>query len=166
MKKTTFNINNKSNNTFRTNNTKSLDDLILAGVIKNNKYLFDTTPRIKTSTIRINNIAGGYIDDLYRAAVSDKHNTIGFGGIYDSILKDNKFINAAKFLANYKSNKTHKYALNTLYYTNDGTPVTFYDDEIQIGYDIYKYDRFGDIDFLNELTPSVKKIIINININL
>ena len=166
MKKTTFNINNKSNNTFRTNNTKSLDDLILAGVIKNNKYLFDTTPHIKTSTIRINNIAGGYIDDLYRAAVSDKHNTIGFGGIYDSILKDNKFINAAKFLANYKSNKTHKYALNTLYYTNDGTPVTFYDDEIQIGYDIYKYDRFGDIDFLNELTPSVKKIIINININL
>ena len=152
MKHYTFDINNKkSNTTFRTNNTtKSLDDLILAGVINSNKYLFKKD---------------NYIDRLYRDAVSD-HNGYTIDINYRSGLKDNSFINAAKFLASYSTNRTHKFTLNKLYYLTDGTPVIFYDDEIQIGYDIYKYNQFGNIDFLNTLTPSIKKTIINITINL
>lgn len=170
MKKYTFNIkDNKSNTTtFRTNNRKSLNDIIAADIIKKNPSLFGHTGLY--NNISLDNdylVDSDYIDDLYRSCVSDhntaKRTTIIFNR---SGLKDNAFINAANFLANYKSHKTHKYALNTIYYTADHTPVVFYEDEIQIGYDIYKYDQFDDIDFLNGLTTETKKIIINISIKL
>ena len=170
MKKYTFNIkDNKSNTTtFRTNNRKSLNDIIATDIIKKNPSLFGHIGSY--NNISLNNgylVDSDYTDDLYRSCVSDhnteKRTTIIFNR---SGLKDNAFINAANFLANYKSHKTHKYALNKLYYTIDNIPVVFYEDEVQIGYNIYKYDQFDDIDFLNGLTTETKKIIIKISIKL
>lgn len=174
MKNYTFNIkNNKSNTTtFRTNNHKSLDDIIAADIIKEAKSLFKTTSptlNILGKKYHTNNtylIDDDYIDDLYRSCGGDNNKKVTTIILNRSGLKDNKFINAANFLANYKSNKTHKFALNTLYYTTDNIPVIFYDDEIQIGYETFSYDAFSNIDFLNNLAPKTKKVIIEINIKL
>ena len=174
MKNYTFNIkNNKSNTTtFRTNNHKSLDDIIAADIIKEAKSLFKTTSptlNILGKKYYTNNtylIDDDYIDDLYRSCGGDGNKKVTAIILNRSGLKDNKFINAANFLANYKSNKTHKFALNTLYYTTDNIPVIFYDDEIQIGYETFSYDAFSNIDFLNSLAPKTKKVIIEINIKL
>lgn len=140
-------------NTFHFNNTKPdyskiLDDIILADIIDKNDYLFKTK--------------NSYLDDIL---------------INAKTTKDDDYEKATKFLANYKKYKSIyniPFKLNTKYTLSDGTPIIFYDDEIQIGFDIYKYNNFGDIAFINGLTPSKKKIIIdiyttggiNININL
>lgn len=154
MKTYTFNTNEFKNNnniiidTFRTeahyDYSKMLDDIIAADVIKKNTYLFDTTPSINIS----------------------------------SNLKDEttEFIKAAKFLATYKEPKKEnklKFIIGKTYKLIDGTPIIFYDDEIQIGFDVFKYSDFAMSTFLEHLKPSTKKIIIdiytksnNININI
>ena len=76
------------------------------------------------------------------------------------------FLKAANFLANYKEpkNKLH-FIIGRTYYLSDNTPIIFYDDEIQIGFDVFKYSDFGSIDFINAITPSAKKTIIDIYTN-
>lgn len=72
---------------------------------------------------------------------------------------------AILFLANYKKyKKIYKipYTLNKMYTLSDGTPIIFYDDEIQIGFDTYSYSNFNSASFINSLTPKKKNIIINI----
>ena len=44
-------------------------------------------------------------------------------------------------------------------------PVIFYDDEIQIDRDIYTYDDFENLAFLNTLSAPKKKLIIDIYTN-
>lgn len=109
-----------------------LDDIITSDVIKKNNYLFDT----------------------YTPSFT-------FGGT----LKSDKFTKAAKFLANYKKYKkldTIPFIFGKMYELNDGTRIVFYDDEIQIDADTYKYSDFTDFTFLNGLTTNKKKTIINI----
>jgi hypothetical protein len=118
--------------------SKILDDIILADVIDKNSYLFET----KTNE--------DYLSDIILNA-NRKKNT--------------KLENAINFLANYKKPKKSyilPFKLNTTYTLADGTPIIFYDDEIQIGFDYYKYSDFSDLSFINALTPSKKKIIIDI----
>lgn len=132
--------NNKNNNIINngsTNYSSILDDIIVSDVIKKNSYLF--------------NSYNDYLDDL----------------LTSKPLKDDnlEFIKAAKFLANYKKNYyklPKKYIYGKMYTLSDGTPVVFYDDEIQIGFDTYKYTDFGDTILLNTLPSKTKKIIINI----
>jgi hypothetical protein len=86
-----------------------------------------------------------------------------------SLKDDDKFIKACDFLANYGKDKNSfkiPYKLNTIYRLTDGTPIIFYDDEIQIGTDLYSYSSFNDTDFISALAPEKKKIIIDINIKL
>ena len=52
-----------------------------------------------------------------------------------------------------------------MYTLTDGTPIVFYDDEIQIGFDSYKYSDFSDFSFLSGLSANTKKTIINIYTN-
>ena len=132
--------NNKNNNIINngsTNYSSILDDIIVSDVIKKNSYLF--------------NSYNDYLDDL----------------LTSKPLKDDndEFIKAAKFLANYKKNYyklPKKYIYGKMYTLSDGTPIVFYDDEIQIGFDTYKYTDFGDTILLNTLPSKTKKIIINI----
>jgi hypothetical protein len=82
---------------------------------------------------------------------------------YYATLKDSdEFTKAANFLANYKKNKIKKFIYGKLYKLSDGTPIVFYEDEIQIGFDFYKYSDFNDSFFIDSLTPSKKKTIITI----
>jgi hypothetical protein len=144
--------NNKSFNSFHTsskpNYSKILDNIIIADVINKNDYLFG----------KKNNTAS--IDSTLLGA-----------SMYDS-----KLDAAIDFLANYKKPKNYylPFKLNTMYTLSDGTPIIFYDDEIQIGFDTFKYADFSSLDFINSLTPKNKKIIIdiytfgnaNVNINI
>lgn len=70
------------------------------------------------------------------------------------------FINAAKFLSDYNKRDNYDFTLD------DGTRVTIYDDEIQIGYDFIPKTLFSDIDFINSLSPKTKNNIIEISIKI
>jgi len=143
-----FGKKNTNNNTFfhtssKPDYSKIIDDIILADVIDKNSYLFKSS----------NNL--DYIDDILLNAKPTKE-------------LNNDFLNAAMFLANYKKLKKSyilPFKLNTLYTLSDGTPIIFFDDEIQIGHESYKYSLFNSMSFLNKLTPKKKKIIIDIYTN-
>ena len=149
MKTTVFTINNNNNN--NANYSKILDNIILDTMMKNNSYLFEDTEKKTNDAI---------IDAMF--------DVIDTTYIFDKHLKGDKFAKACQFLANYGKKKTFDipYQLNKLYRLADGTAIIFYDDEVQIGTDIYKYSDFNDINFINGLTPEKKKVIININIKL
>lgn len=145
----TFNYskkNNSNNYTFLgktngTNYSKILDDIILTDIVKKNSYLFK-------------NYKDDYLDDILINAKPTNEPKF-----------DSDFIKAANFLTNYKKLKksyTIPFKLNTTYTLADGTPIIFYDDEIQIGFDVYKYSTFSDLSFLNSLNKNTKDIIINI----
>ncbi len=135
--------NNKSYNTFlgntsSTNYSKILDDIILSDIIDKNSYLF-SKPKTEDD----------YLTDIILNAKTEK----------------SKLFKATDFLANYSKNKNKyilPFKLNTTYTLTDGTPIIFYDDEIQIGFDYYKYSDFMNLSFINSLTPKKKSIIINI----
>ena len=147
---------NTNSNIFNngTDYSKILDNIILDTMIKNNTYLFENTKNDEENKL---------IDALF----DDLGSTCTFT---NKLLKDDdKFIKACDFLANYGKDKSAfeiPYKLNKLYRLADGTPIIFYDDEIQIGTETYKYYMFGNTDFLSTLKPETKKIIININIKL
>ena len=135
---TTYTFGKKNNNnsipfstSSKPNYSKIIDDIILTDIIKKNSYLFGNTMLDA--------------DDILLTAKPTK---------------ESKLDNAIKFLSNYKKYKTSfkcPFALNKTYTLTDGTPVVFYDDEIQIGFDIYKYSDFTDTFFLSNLTPKKKQ---------
>ena len=144
MKTYNFNtseLNKKSNDMFfiPTDYSKIIDDIIISDVVNKNSYLFKT-PKATTCIIDSGQL---------------KNNT-------------SEFIKAAKFLANYKEPKKNKlkFIIGKTYYLIDGTPIIFYDDEIQIGFDLYKYKDFDSDIFIQDLDASKKKTIIDIYTNI
>lgn len=141
--------NNKNNNTFQftgnTNYSKIIDAGITADLIKKNSYLFKNFKKNEDANIFMTNL--GYKPTSYI---------------------DDDFTKALKFIANYKKYKktyTLPYILGKMYTLSDGTPIVFYDDEVQIGFDSYSYSDFYKPSFLNNLNANTKKIIINIYTN-
>lgn len=162
MNKYTFKLSetNKSNNTISNNNydknyySKVLDNLIHADIIEKNPYLVDYGYSSDTT-------GDVYLDKIIGL---DKKNTIKINGY----LKDaTDFANAANFLANYNKTKAIKlpYEYGKTYTLTDGTPIIFFDDSIQIGFDLYYYNDFNKPFFLENLTPSIKKTICTIYVN-
>lgn len=147
---TTYDIKFTDNNIKNTNNgniySQILDDIILSTVKKNNSYLFNTKKKD---------------DDLIDAMFNELDHTY----IYK---RDSLFAEACKILANYGKKKSimKGIKLGKIYRLENGLPIIFYNDEIQIGTDIYSYSDFNDYDFISSLSPEVKKTIININIKL
>ena len=147
---TTYDIKFTDNNIKNTNNgniySQILDDIILSTVKKNNSYLFNTKKKD---------------DDLIDAMFNESDHTY----IYK---RDSLFAEACKILANYGKKKSimKGIKLGKIYRLENGLPIIFYNDEIQIGTDIYSYSDFNDYDFISSLSPEVKKTIININIKL
>ena len=147
---TTYDIKFTDNNIKNTNNgniySQILDDIIFSSVKKNNSYLFNTKKED---------------DDLIDAMFDELDHTY----IYK---RDSLFANACKILANYGKKKSimKDIKLGKIYRLENGLPIIFYNDEIQIGTDIYSYSDFGDYDFISSLSPEIKKTIININIKL
>lgn len=147
---TTYDIKFTDNNIKNTNNgniySQILDDIILSTVKKNNSYLFNTKKEE---------------DDLIDAMFNELDHTY----IYK---RDSLFANACKILANYGKKKSimKDIKLGKIYRLENGLPIIFYNDEIQIGTDIYSYSDFSDYNFISSLSPEIKKTIININIKL
>lgn len=147
---TTYDIKFTDNNIKNANNgniySQILDDIILSTVKKNNSYLFNTKKKD---------------DDLIDAMFKELDHTY----IYK---RDSLFAEACKILANYGKKKSimKGIKLGKIYRLENGLPIIFYNDEIQIGTDIYSYSDFNDYDFISSLSPEVKKTIININIKL
>ena len=147
---TTYDIKFTDNNIKNTNNgniySQILDDIILSTVKKNNSYLFNTKKKN---------------DDLIDAMFDELDHTY----IYK---RDSLFAEACKILANYGKKKSimKGIKLGKIYRLENGLPIIFYNDEIQIGTDIYSYSDFSDYDFISSLSPEIKKTIININIKL
>ena len=147
---TTYDIKFTDNNIKNTNNgniySQILDDIILSTVKKNNSYLFNTKKKD---------------DDLIDAMFNELDHTY----IYK---RDSLFAEACKILANYGKKKSimKGIKLGKIYRLDNGLPIIFYNDEIQIGTDIYSYSDFSDYDFISSLSPEIKKTIININIKL
>ena len=152
MTTTTFKIDNTSKNTcpfYSANYSTILDNIIASNIKKTNPYL-----------------NGNYEDknDLISALLADakKNTTLSFFGT--DLNKNNEFLKAANFIANYSKKKktTLPFIYGKIYKLIDGTPICFYDDEIQIGYDLYSYADFDNIAFLKKLDAPKKNIIINI----
>lgn len=147
---TTYDIKFTDNNIKNTNNgniySQILDDIILSTVKKNNSYLFNTKKKD---------------DDLIDAMFNELDHTY----IYK---RDSLFAEACKILANYGKKKSimKGIKLGKIYRLENGLPIIFYNDEIQIGTDIYSYSDFNDYNFISSLNPEIKKTIININIKL
>ena len=147
---TTYDIKFTDNNIKNTNNgniySQILDDIILSSVKKNNSYLFNTKKKD---------------DDLIDAMFNELDHTY----IYK---RDSLFAEACKILANYGKKKSimKGIKLGKIYRLENGLPIIFYNDEIQIGTDIYSYSDFNDYNFISSLSPEIKKTIININIKL
>ena len=147
---TTYDIKFTDNNIKNINNgniySQILDDIILSTVKKNNSYLFNTKKKD---------------DDLIDAMFNELDHTY----IYK---RDSLFAEACKILANYGKKKSimKGIKLGKIYRLENGLPIIFYNDEIQIGTDIYSYSDFNDYNFISSLSPEIKKTIININIKL
>lgn len=147
---TTYDIKFIDNNIKNTNNgniySQILDDIILSTVKKNNSYLFNTKKEN---------------DDLIDAMFDELDHTY----IYK---RDSLFAEACKILANYGKKKSimKGIKLGKIYRLENGLPIIFYNDEIQIGTDIYSYSDFNDYNFISSLSPEIKKTIISINIKL
>ena len=148
MKNYTFKTsNNTTTNTFsfrkNTDFSKILDDLINDNLKKNNSYITDA---ILKHDLGINN------------------DTIIIGS--SNLKNDDKFIKAANFLANYsKQKKNLPFKYGKVYKLVNDTPIVFYDDEIQIGFDLYSYSDFANLNFIDSLKENVKKTIIEIYAN-
>lgn len=147
---TTYDIKFTDNNIKNTNNgniySQILDDIILSSIKKNNSYLFNTKKE-----------EGDLIDAMF--------NELDHTYIYK---RDSLFAEACKILANYGKKKSimKGIKLGKIYRLENGLPIIFYNDEIQIGTDIYSYSDFSDYNFISSLSPEIKKTIININIKL
>lgn len=150
MKHYTIKFDNNNSN-FRSNNaSKNLDNIILSNLIKMNPYLAGTRNDNDTTLDAMLSDAGFKKDNEY--IIIRKNSSLLKGNF------DNEFAKAANFLADYKPNKTYK-----LY---DGTPITFFEDEIQIGYDLIPIYKLRNIKYYNEFAPETKNIIINIFISI
>ena len=151
MKHYTIKINKNNNNfSFRNlinNPSKSLDDLILSNMTKMNPYLEKNDDTL---------------DAMLREANIGTSDRIIILNNSDSPLKDytnDEFARAAKFLSSYTPNKK-KYILF------DDTPIKFFEDEIQIGYDLIPLYKLSSPKYYSAFTPETKKIIINIYISI
>lgn len=154
MTHTTFTIGNTINtkSPFHTTNfSKILDNLILSNIKSTNTYL------------NLEDEAKKKEDDLIGLLIKDAKKNNSY--LIDSDYLKDDFIKAAAFLANYNKKKTTyklPFILGKTYKLIDGTPIAFFDDEIQIGMDLYSYSDFKNIKFLNALPSTKKTIIINI----
>ena len=132
-----------------------------------------------------NNSKKNFIDEIIGKSKSTNYSKILDDIIYDNVIKknsylftgmkksryigdvDSDFLKAAEFLANYKEpkNKLYNFIIGRTYYLSDNTPIIFYDDEIQIGFDVFKYSDFTSTDFISAIAPKMKNTIIDIYTN-
>lgn len=136
-----------------TDYSKMLDDLINADIMEKNSWL-NTGTTINAgcpyanygNTIKIN--TGNLLSDIH--TILDKKES----------LED-----AYKFFANYNTCSMCPFKKNKLYKINDDIKFMILIDGILINDKMFFFDDFNDIDFINALTPNMKKTIATIYID-
>lgn len=157
MKRYTIEINKKNTNnnfSFRNlinNPSKSLDDLILSNLIKMNPFL---TGKKKNDDILDAMFADAGFNTDDHIIIPNRDNSYLLKGNFNS-----EFAKAANFLSSY----TPKKKSYTLF---DGTPIAFFEDEIQIGYDLIPLYKLSSPKYYSMFTPETKNTIINIFISI
>lgn len=155
MKRYTIKINNTNTNngSINTNASKSLNDLILSGLIKMNPFLKNSIKKKNDSLLDAMFEDAGF-DTSDRIIIPNRDNSFLLKGDFNTT-----FAKAANFLSSYTPTKK--------YYTLfDGTPIEFFEDEIQIGYDLIPLYMLSSPKYYNTFTPTTKNIIINIFISI
>lgn len=148
MKRYTFAIDNN----FRTENTNTkswseiLDNLIADNLKRNNSYLnYETKPICANCPLKN--------CPLYKG----------------TNLKDDLIIKAALYLSNNRNRIGDIRCEKGITYKLGSTPIIFFDDEIQIGFDIFSYDDLRNASLLRTLDDTTRDTIIhiyNITINI
>lgn len=161
MKTYTFNINKKTVNNANnfvdnnsSNNSAYIDAVIINNLKKTAPYAFDT------------------IDDDYRPAITYTVNKPTKKNIdIDITIKKNKnrtsldfrkyidFLEAVNYLS------SNNYDDSADFYLPDGTPVRIFDDEIQIGYELYSLVNFTENKY-KKMSDKSKKAIIDLYISI
>lgn len=144
MKKYTFNFTNENNN--RVNNTsngsmanKTIDAIILGNIKRKMPYLVGTIDSDYAPTVNI-------------ITPKVKH--------YPSKSNIVSFVDAIRTLDEYAAKKKNRID----FYLSDGKPVTFFGDEVQIGYKLY--DLSGLVANKYNISDTYKRDIVNIFINI
>lgn len=169
MKNNTYFINSNKSNTISSNNnsgstttsySKDLTDLIFSNIKKKNPYFFDDDYK-KPNNIIIIKKKKNDEDDFLKAAIKDakKKKYIILNDNKKTIIGDiidyHKIIDT---ITNYKNN-------GPSFYLGD-IPITFFEDEIQIGYDIFAYDDLLNEDYFFSLPEEKKNILLEITIEI
>lgn len=157
MKYTTFTFNTgKKNNSFNINNgstnySKALDDIILSNLKSTTPYIF------KDATL------GAAFDELNKTKTKSIDITINSGA--KSSKKIPTLLDAINYFKSNNYNFTKLISDYPTYHIN-GTPITIFEDEIQIGYDLIPFNLFDDYNYINGLSNNTKKTIIDIYITI
>lgn len=157
MKYTTFTFNTgKKNNSFNINNgstnySKALDDIILSNLKSTTPYIF------KDATL------GAAFDELNKTKTKSIDITINGGA--KSSKKIPTLLDAINYFKGNNYNFTKLISDYPTYHIN-GTPITIFEDEIQIGYDLIPFNLFDDYNYINGLSNNTKKTIIDIYITI
>lgn len=157
MKYTTFTFNTgKKNNSFNINNgstnySKALDDIILSNLKSTTPYIF------KDATL------GAAFDELNKTKTKSIDITINSGA--KSSKKIPTLLDAINYFKGNDYNFTKLMSDYPTYHIN-GTPITIFEDEIQIGYDLIPFNLFDDYNYINGLSNNTKKTIIDIYITI
>lgn len=157
MKYTTFTFNTgKKNNGFDINNasinySKTLDDIILSNLKSTTPYIF------KDATL------GAAFDELNKTKTKSIDITINSGA--KSSKKIPTLLDAINYFKGNNYNFTKLISDYPTYHIN-GTPITIFEDEIQIGYDLIPFNLFDNYDYINSLSNNTKKTIIDIFITI
>lgn len=157
MKYTTFTFNTgKKNNGFNINNasinySKTLDDIILSNLKSTTPYIF------KDATL------GAAFDELNKTKTKSIDITINSGA--KSSKKIPTLLDAINYFKGNNYNFTKLMSDYPTYHIN-GTPITIFEDEIQIGYDLIPFNLFDNYDYINSLSNNTKKTIIDIFITI
>lgn len=157
MKYTTFTFNTgKKNNSFNINNgstnySKTLDDIILSNLKSTTPYIF------KDATL------GAAFDELNKTKTKSIDITINSGA--KSSKKIPTLLDAINYFKGNDYNFTKLMSDYPTYHIN-GTPITIFEDEIQIGYDLIPFNLFDDYNYINGLSNNTKKTIIDIYITI
>lgn len=143
------NNNNRSNGSIFSNASKNLDNIILSNLKKMNPFMTNIDSTDPT------------LDAMFDETFGKDYIIIPNRN-YDYLLKgdfDTEFAKAAKFLANYNPKKIR-------YTLIDGTPIEFFEDEIQIGFDLIPLYKLSSPRYYSTLAPKTKNTIINIFISI
>lgn len=170
MKNNTYFINSNKSNTISSNNnsgstttsySKDLTDLIFSNIKKKNPYFFADDDKKTNNNIIIIKKKKNDEDDFLKAAIKDAKKKKYI------ILNDNKKTIIGDII------DYHKIIDSIISHKNDGPsfyigdiPITFFEDEIQIGYDIFAYDDLLNEDYFFSLPEDKKDILLEITIEI